>query len=87
MKDAKGMRSMARPNGPVEYKNDAPSYPSFTVTEKMFPELGKSAFGDKGKMLIEFEVTGVNKYGDGDLEIRLDCKSGDIVEDDAGETE
>jgi len=84
-----GMRSLAR-NMNAEVagvpSNKEPWYPSLTINEDVLPELKGCNVGAKGKILVEYCVKGIHKYGNGEIEYNLDLEKGDIVEE-AGEDE
>lgn len=73
------MKSLARNLEAIEAKaSSEPYYPSITVTAKTMPELKGADVGDKGKMIIEYCVKGIHKYGNGETEINLDLEQGEI---------
>jgi len=78
----KDLKSLGRPirkgSGGIESPS-SPIYPSMNLKAAVMPGLGKSAFGDTGMMVVEYKVTGINSYGDGDIDISLDITKGKLV--------
>ena len=84
----KAMRSLAKkPQGPAEASQGEPYYLSISIEEGVLPELKGSDIGDKLYILVEAEVKGINKYGDGSTTYNLDLLSGDVVEEINNEEE
>jgi hypothetical protein len=69
------MKSLGKKQGctAVEPSKESTMYfPSVTLTEDMLPQLKGKEVDDKITLTIEAKVCGISKYGNGDIEYRLD---------------
>ena len=65
---------------PVDSKEK--DYPSIRLTQKQFPALKNVNINENFAILADVVVTGIHKYGDGDIEYVLELKRAIITEDD-----
>jgi len=56
-------------------------YPSLTIKMDILPGI-KEKVGSTGFLKVKYEVTSVSKYGDGETEIRLELKQGEIIQEE-----
>ena len=79
--DMSGMKSLAENPGKLEVGlGKEPYYSKVTLTEKVMPELKGYKIKDKILLLCEVEVCSISKYGNGDIEYRLELRKGKIKE-------
>jgi len=76
------MKSLAMNYSDMEVApSKAPNYPSVRISAKSIPELKKATIDSTGKMVVEYKVKGISRYGNGDIEISLDLMSGELQGD------
>jgi len=54
-------------------------YPSVTLTQDMLPSLKGKDIDDKITITVEAKICSISKYGNGDIEYRLDLLKAGVV--------
>ena len=73
------MKSLAKNSSSMEVGIKVPYYPSITVKQNTLPGLKSAKVDDTGTMLVEYKITGISKYGNGDIEVTLDLIKGELT--------
>ena len=76
------MKNLGRKSGGMEVgpatKEEEIYYPEVTITQAVLPGLKGKDVGDAVNLIVEAEVSGINQYGNGDIDYRLKLKKAGI---------
>jgi hypothetical protein len=83
------LKSLGKKQGGMEAmpttKENEMYYPSVTLTQDMLPQLKGKDVDDKITLTVEVKVCGISKYGNGNIEYRLDLIKAGIDDNEESE--